>query len=99
MTDHELLELAAKAYGVEIDFRKSSQTYWYYDEEIGREQWHPLDDDRQAFRLAVKLNLLYGKVFAQNVAERHKDDIDIFAATRRAIVCATAEIMLANGTK
>lgn len=93
MTELELLELSAEAYGVEIDFRKSSQTYWYYDEDLGREQWHPIDDDRQAFRLAIKLNLLYQTVFAKRIAENLADGVDIYAATRLAIVKTAAEMV------
>lgn len=54
--------------------------------------WNPLSDDGDALRLAVKLNLLYGKVFARNVADNHEDGDDIYAATRRAIVRAAAAI-------
>lgn len=97
MDDLKLLELSAIAYGVETDFRVGSQSYWYDDEETGREQWDPLNSDGQAFRLAVKLNLLYVKVFAKNVANQHIEDIDIFSSTRRAIVCAAAEITINNG--
>lgn len=57
MTDRELLELAAKAYGVELDYRRSSDVYYYYDPKTGREQWCPPDNDGQALRLAVKLGI------------------------------------------
>ena len=92
MTDRELLELSAKAYGVELEYRHGSDAYYYDDPETGREQWIPTERDDQAFRLAVKLNLLYVKVFSKKVAEKHTDDIDIFSASRRAIVRAAAEV-------
>ena len=55
MTDREMLELAAKAAGVEIEWRRSAGAYYYDDPETGREEWRPLDDDGQTLRLAVKL--------------------------------------------
>ena len=94
MTEHELLELSAKAYGIDLEYRHGSDAYYYDDPETGREQWIPTERDDQAFRLAVKLNLLYVKVFPQCVAKHHKDGVDIFAATRRAIVVAAVEMIL-----
>lgn len=106
MTDRELLELAAKAYfGNEIDDVVSVN--WCDSDECiefahadnqdhnGNDVWvlwNPLNDDGDALRLAVKLNLLYGKVFARGVAESHEDGDDIYAVTRRAIVLSAAQI-------
>jgi hypothetical protein len=85
MTDRELLELAAKAGG-----NAGGYSRW----------WDPLEDDGDAFRLAVKLKLdLYcheagamvndeaGNVFDEN--DRREDPC---AGARRAIVRAAAEI-------
>ena len=77
MTDREMLELAAKAAGVE---------------------WNPLTDDGDALRLAVKLGICYfdGDLAVcfgadgRNITEPF--GIDPYAATRRAIVRAAAEI-------
>ena len=92
MSDKELLELAAKAAGIE---------FW----EVGGnlfvahgETWNPLTDDGDALRLAVKLhtNLLFEQelsgwdVEAGSCGENCKPDP--YAATRRAIVRATAAI-------
>jgi hypothetical protein len=85
MTDRELLELAAKAAGLEV-VTPTMLTYG---------QWNPLTDDGDALRLAVKLNLFntrsngYEWPDAELFA-RHEDDP--YAATRRAIVRAAAEI-------
>jgi hypothetical protein len=52
MTDLELLELAAKAAGI-------PDGYWnceHHDHGHG-EYWNPLEDDGDAFRLAVKLGI------------------------------------------
>jgi hypothetical protein len=57
MTDHELLELAAKAAGI-------GRTAWDYEHtrSLGfmvtkKSMWNPLEDDGEALRLAVKLRL------------------------------------------
>lgn len=54
-TDRELLELelAAKAAGYEIEWVRNSGCHYRCEEEIGREQWCPLDDDGDALRLAA----------------------------------------------
>lgn len=61
-TDSELLELelAAKAAGYEIEWVRNSGCHYRCEEEIGREQWCPLDDDGDALRLANKLRLYIG---------------------------------------
>ena len=96
MTDKELLELAAKAAGIEIMFWSGAY--------VGRLtavikpdglQWNPLTDDADALRLAVKLNLFNtrSKGYEWPDAElfaRHEDDP--YAATRRAVTRAAAEI-------
>ena len=96
MTDRELLELAAKAAGMEYSDRQWSE----YDEDYVT--WNPLDDDGDALRLAVKLRieLEFGSDFvntgrSQNLGEWHLAQeklSDPYAATRRAIVRAAAEI-------
>ena len=93
MTDRELLELAAKAAGVPLEaIGDGKATVWVGGLNRAFTQWNPLTDDGDALRLAVKLNLLYGKVFARGVAESHEDGDDIYAVTRRAIVLAAAQI-------
>lgn len=101
-SDRELLEIAAKAAGYAIEWREwrtsrvgafgaiqhaKHEGFW-----LNGAQWCPLTNDGDALRLAVKLNLLYGKVFARGVAKHLRDGSDIYAATRRAIVIAAAEI-------
>lgn len=89
MTDRELLELAAKAAGIEgLSFDRTRRDW----------PWNPLDDDGDALRLAVKLFLHIhihdGCTEAQGdyspLTEEHYDDPS--AATRRAIVRTAAEI-------
>lgn len=97
MTDKELLELAAKAAGIEWH-----KGYLAYLDDGDR--WSPLVRDDHALRLAVKLGVqMY--IFSPEIddgicvpyteinrefREYHKDDP--YAATRRAIVRASAEI-------
>lgn len=93
MTDRELLELAAKAAG--IAHVTPMMIEWG--------QWNPLTDDGDALRLAAKLFLhvwvLHGFTEVQGdykpLTETH--DGDPYAATRRAIVLAAAEIGRAMG--
>ena len=97
MTDRELLELAAKAAGMTIVSRCDDGRCGI--EGLGK-WWNPLTDDGDAFRLAVKLEMCvslegHGRAVAITVAgleveEPNRDDP--YAATRRAIVRAAAEI-------
>ena len=88
-TDRELLELAAKAAEIEIN--------WFKWERLTG-QWNPLTDDGDAFRLAVKLRILVDPRTQMKSAtllstySHHEAHSDEFAATRRAIVRAAAEI-------
>ncbi len=96
MTDRELLELAAKAAG--IDWIKDC--VWiengFYSPLAKHERisWNPLTDDGDALRLAVKLGLFSGPEFHHfRALERFgQSPPDEYAATRRAIVRAAAEI-------
>lgn len=90
MTDRELLEMAAKAAGID----------WVDDTSVGHARglrlktgsfWNPLTDDGDALRLAVKLKLRWTHIiWVSPVFEPYIGDVD--AATRRAIVRAAAEI-------
>jgi hypothetical protein len=93
MTDRELLELAAKACGLEEAKMR-----------IEFNQWNPLDDDGDALRLAVKLGLMLDEITQgymaghwvathTNIESCYELAIpDPYAATRRAITRAAAEI-------
>lgn len=105
MTDRELLELAAKAAGVEVHPTVEGKDclaiidpsgYWGNEHRY----WNPLTDDGDAVRLLVACSLdisfqedgVYASGFdVQNhqLFEWHNDES---AATRRAIVRAAAEI-------
>lgn len=83
-TDRELLELAAKAAGLQsIGFDEAGL---YPAGMVG--PWNPLTDDGDALRLAVKTQLPIG-VF---LVLREPGHSDPYAATRRAIVRAAAAI-------
>lgn len=108
MNDRELLELAAKAAGLIIVGSIPSMLHdddWLETTENGPDMfWNPLQNDGDALRLAVKLNMGISIPVATharvdvitfrnsgvNVIEACKDDP--CAATRRAIVRAAAEI-------
>lgn len=112
MTDRELLELAAKAAGITLEWLEE---YCYIpddDPEIDPlwrliNGWNPLEDDGDALRLAVYLSdrITIHKILSQNKIEVRLRNInwfsayefcneytDFYAATRRAIVRAAAEI-------
>lgn len=102
MTDRELLEFAAKAIGRKLE-QFLDKRYIIRDVDGQPVYWNPLTDDGNALRLAVKLRIsvepwLCGdSAFARAavgevlIDELHYGD-DPYAATRRAIVCAAAEI-------
>ena len=105
MTDRELLELAAKAAGIDVEWCRGSGAYYYDDTATGREEWSPLHDDGQALRLAValRINIWLEKTLtivevcsdsdAPNIIKKEYCDAETqMAATRRAIVRAAAEI-------
>ncbi len=105
-TDRELLEYAAKAAGIDgvwqdwdgMDIRYGfSQSIYSKDEGY----WNPLDDDGDALRLAVKLeiDIAYRTKKVTALPCIQTQDLitepwgnDPYAATRRAIVRAAAEI-------
>jgi hypothetical protein len=110
MIDRKLLELAAKAagfkeinyqYGVALELRHGfTEAIWN-----GESYWNPLENDGDALRLAVKLQMkIYpGEAYPWDKASAtysHKygasvdedENPDQCAATRRAIVRAAAEI-------
>ena len=103
MTDRELLEAAAKAAGILIYFDDVGQCCQRVPgDQLSTYLWEPLEDDGDALRLAVKLNITVSNSEAQKHAcassikvsgiclNTHKGDP--CAATRRAIVRAAAEI-------
>ena len=107
MTDCELLELAAKAAGIDWFDEPAAKQGRGLHLKSGR-FWNPITDDGDALRLAVKLGLLVsiqreellgnvevhifpssrpqGKFVVEPLGTDH------YAATRRAIVRAAAEI-------
>jgi hypothetical protein len=95
VSDRELLELAAKAAGIRIN-------YWVYDNNDDSPSvlesgglWNPLDDDGDALRLAVKLfdgddmEVIW---YNARRLRAERPELDEVAAIRLAIVRAAAEI-------
>lgn len=114
MTDKELLELAAKAAGIDVrwvegslldDYYKLPTTGYLTVSEGRNHVWNPLTSSGDALRLAVKLEIdvMFGFpakavqcVYPNQPIDYTviKEDFgnDPYAATRRAIVRAAAEI-------
>ena len=92
--DRELLELAAKAAGIEV----TAVVAEGIPHRFGGGYWNPLTDDGDALRLVVGLGMdigtdVAGQVHANDCWEFHCDHaFNRTAATRRAIVRAAAEI-------
>jgi hypothetical protein len=102
MSDKDLLELAAKAIGLKLEYN-------YLGGRNANQPWNPLTDDGDALRLAVGLKLFldlehcnaansnqsvpvwFGGGEDENAGVSH-DECDPCEATRRAIVRAAAEI-------
>lgn len=106
-TDLELLQLAAKAAGYEINFDDSINDYFihgYDDNGDPHSWWNPLIDDGDALRLSVRLHihLRHMAYFTEDgnvqagIGMDHLEGVeysgDAISATRRAIVLAASEI-------
>lgn len=89
--ERELLDLAAKAAGIEVWTDIDGNLYT--DTTIGAEvRWNPLDDDGDALRLAVKLGIdITQAVYMQTDANQGYEDPP-YELTRRAIVVEAAEM-------
>ncbi|MDU4249053.1 hypothetical protein [Pseudomonas sp.] len=105
MNDTELLTLAAKASGMEPPFDSLGGLRAWVGSADGGHWWNPLEDDGDALRLAVKLDIhvkrYAGSTTAQELGsvESHtehdhwpQNDNDQMSSTRRAIVTAAAKI-------
>lgn len=86
MTDRELLELAAKAAGIEYSYEYDLQKV-----PDGWHTWDPLNDDGDALRLAVKLGLaiipypIYGVVKEGATAKLYRNSTAIYRGRERNI--------------
>jgi hypothetical protein len=100
MTDKELLEFAAKAIGLPECGWMGPAFMYVKDNQFT--DWNPLESDSDALRLAVKLGL---QIVHYSVTSKGPDRVnagrngspipygdDPYAATRRAITRAAAEI-------
>lgn len=109
-TDRELLELAAKAIGLEIRWESVHRCHWI---ELGQgipvDVWNPLEFEGDSIRLLMKLKELYGPLLLAIFDDRvecgdeskcHASvpivDGDISSAVRHAITTHAAEIQLAK---
>jgi hypothetical protein len=110
MTDKELLELAAKAAGLEVLQMETKDCLAIKRDYCNHDYWNPLTDDGDALRLAVKLGVkdyfgievqsdcaqvCFLRPWEETFYEEFKTQ-DPYAAARRAIVRAAAEIGATN---
>lgn len=75
MTDRELLELAAKVAGVEIN-AVIGETFWRSDGIT----WNPLTDDSDALRLAHSLEMTLETGEAETLSDLRRDIVRAAAA-------------------
>lgn len=101
MNDRELLELAAKAGGIEVWPGTGFQAHMLFtrlakadpDGKVTGVEWNPLDDDGAALRLAADLDLFGDPSYWHWLAiARLSNSTDKHANVRRAIVRAAAAI-------
>lgn len=98
--DEELIELAAKAIGITVvsklmpnsDGTEAPEFFQLFDDgKVGT--WNPLSDDGDAFRLAVKLQITVTPKYLYKSPWNDGGKLcDPYAATRKAITRAAAEI-------
>lgn len=106
MTEYELLLYAAKAIGLQIEYNRSGNHFWVENRYTGI-WWDPLNDDADAFRLAVLANIntdhihtVHGKPIEKYAYPHGNRQLgyaceivdDPFQAMRTAIVCSAALI-------
>lgn len=97
-TDRELTEMAARAAGLTIMWSEPFKRYERFTLEKYAGPWDPLNNDGDAFRLAVSLQMelrvFNGSAYAEpSDGEKVWQDGDCpLTATRRAIVIAAADI-------
>ncbi|MGF6963045.1 hypothetical protein OKW43_000050 [Paraburkholderia sp. WC7.3g] len=100
MTDRELLERAARAAGIEIEWQNEQSSHDAGD--VFLTPWDPLTDDGDALRLATKLRLSIAfnhpddrpevSVYGGTGGHSEPIDDDVAASVRRAVTCAAAAI-------
>jgi hypothetical protein len=102
--ERELLELAAKAAGIDAKWRAYDAFHLYPMALPNGQAWNPLTDDGDALRLAVKLGMTVtqhphaasaqvGKVDCTELFQDRSLPFDVLCeSTRRAIVRAAAQL-------
>lgn len=104
-TDRELLELAAKAAGIDGIYDHDFDMLVLLDSEVVPTMWNPLKDDGDALRLAVKLkiDIEFDDWNGREIVTASQPEIftgwleedsepDPYASARRAIVRAAAAL-------
>jgi hypothetical protein len=107
MSDRELLGLAAKAAGIPIKGWDITDAAFYWFDRPGGCLWNPLTDDGDALRLMVQCKIDVKHYDAHVVAwwdtyfgtGKIAHNGDPYAATRRAITTAAAELGKQTGSE
>lgn len=103
MTDRDLLEAAAKAAGIQGEYRTETLNVcgdWIEVTAIqlpdGDGFWNPLEEDGDALRLAVQLNLLFSPLLSRIHSEvlAELGGQEPYLVARRAIVIAAVRASL-----
>lgn len=107
MNDRELLEMAAKAAGINGTWMRLRDSVYAVYDEVNACYWNPLTDDADAFQLSVTAGIKFrwhavlnqALTWPSSVTEKleiqengEDHSGDKFSASRRAIVRAAAEI-------
>jgi hypothetical protein len=101
--DKELLELAAKAVGIQLDFTvRGDHPPYYINERGGHSSWNPLENNDDAFKLSIDLDMGVSQEPMAAVAIRgNVEKIELYenhpyrwSATRRAIVRVAADVAI-----
>lgn len=95
MNDRELLELAAEAAGKSgkyVELHGGGMKFYGIETSIGEALWNPLEDDGDAFRLAVRLGIFFRTDFLKTLGDLLNDGLEPYEATRRAITTIASEI-------
>lgn len=94
MDDKELLELAAKAAGYDVEPHPNRNKVYGLMFAYKGQNWNPLTDDGDALRLAVKCCISIEEALGWYYSGYDQEEYnkDPYAATRRAIVRAAAEM-------
>jgi hypothetical protein len=95
MSNKEILTLVSSVAGIDIDHWDGDTPMYivYYRGHVEHyEEWNPLEDDGDAFRLGAKLSIFFRRDFTHILGELIYGGMDRCAAARLAIVQIAASL-------